>query len=331
MKDGQVIENGAYKELLDLNGSFATMWKKQIFTEVEMVAQAEAVDSGDVIKTLVIEDDSSGSFGNDGGGGESALQEQELEKKADEKIEAKEQPDSTDEAPVYKVDEAGPTPSTHLEFVSTHDDAVEAEPTQDAMAKSGDHPATEANAGEKEEDSHAEPSTSECPSIPSQTSPTVPEPSLTVSNPAPPIEFFVPSGETSVPASSKATSTEPAIATPSNQKAAVPFPSMPRRKTSQSTQSNLSELGSGASTDDVTELTPSDGKDKDKRRKRLSSIKGLVRRISERPGSSGKSPIRELDETTAMLPNRTSTSDTPGGEASDKNKKKQSQKKHRAR
>jgi len=25
MKDGQVIENGAYKELLDLNGTFATM------------------------------------------------------------------------------------------------------------------------------------------------------------------------------------------------------------------------------------------------------------------------------------------------------------------
>lgn len=39
MKNGQVIERGNYKELVELDGQFATMWKKQIFTEAEFLAE----------------------------------------------------------------------------------------------------------------------------------------------------------------------------------------------------------------------------------------------------------------------------------------------------
>lgn len=41
MKDGLVEEHGSYGHLMDLNGHFASMWKKQIHTEAEMVAAAE--------------------------------------------------------------------------------------------------------------------------------------------------------------------------------------------------------------------------------------------------------------------------------------------------
>lgn len=55
MKDGRVIENGTYKDLLETNGAFATMWKKQIHTEAEMLAQAEtAGEDGDETDTNVV-------------------------------------------------------------------------------------------------------------------------------------------------------------------------------------------------------------------------------------------------------------------------------------
>ncbi|TXT04260.1 hypothetical protein VHUM_04258 [Vanrija humicola] len=40
MKDGRVLEHGTYHDLIDLNGQFAVMWKKQIFTEAEMLSGA---------------------------------------------------------------------------------------------------------------------------------------------------------------------------------------------------------------------------------------------------------------------------------------------------
>lgn len=41
MKDGLVEEHGSYGHLMDLDGHFASMWRKQIHTEAEMVAAAE--------------------------------------------------------------------------------------------------------------------------------------------------------------------------------------------------------------------------------------------------------------------------------------------------
>ncbi|ORX36321.1 hypothetical protein BD324DRAFT_488296 [Kockovaella imperatae] len=45
MKDGKVIENGTYKQLLDADAAFATMWKNQIFTEAERLALAQGSGS----------------------------------------------------------------------------------------------------------------------------------------------------------------------------------------------------------------------------------------------------------------------------------------------
>ena len=45
MKDGKVIENGTYKQLLDADAAFATMWKNQIFTDAERLALAQGSSS----------------------------------------------------------------------------------------------------------------------------------------------------------------------------------------------------------------------------------------------------------------------------------------------
>jgi len=116
---------------------------------------------------------------------------------------------------------------------------------------------------------------------------------------------------------------------PPDQKVLVPFPAMPRMNTSVSTHSNLSELDSGAASD-TPEPASTEEKNKDKRRKRLSSIKGFVRRISDqgvsrgpalRPGSSGKGSMEEVDETAAMSPNANGSA-TPSGEDKGKMKKR---------
>jgi hypothetical protein len=86
--------------------------------------------------------------------------------------------------------------------------------------------------------------------------------------------------------------------------------------TSQSVQSNLSEAASGTSSPsrphsgaDWPDVSPDDTKG-DKRRKRLSSIKGFVRRISDQGiarspslgGGAGrvKSPMTEVDDPTSL-------------------------------
>ena len=137
---------------------------------------------------------------------------------------------------------------------------------------------------------------------------------------------------------SATTPDDPSTASPAAEPASVPFPQMTRMNTSHSTHSNLSDADSGASTSDVAEPAPAEGKDKEKRRTRLSSIKGFVRRISDQrstrsPGrvgrtvSDGKSPVGEMDEATAMLSASLSASGSPNGEAGDKKKKRLSLKK----
>ena len=118
------------------------------------------------------------------------------------------------------------------------------------------------------------------------------------------------------------------VASPSSSSTAVPFPGMPRMNTSQSAQSELSELDAADSTSDLPDVPSAEGKDKETRRNRLSSLKGFVRRISDqgvtrspstnRPGSSGKSPMAEVDEATALLSSQTAT---PSGEGEKKKKR----------
>ena len=108
-----------------------------------------------------------------------------------------------------------------------------------------------------------------------------------------------------------------------------------RIASSASQKSGLSDKSTGAAGDGSGQPeTPADkSKDKDeKRRKRLSSIKGFVRRISDqgvltrsnsmgKTGSGGKSPMGELDEASAM--GSDSGAATPPAEA-DKKKKRMS-------
>ncbi|OCF30343.1 hypothetical protein I316_08014 [Kwoniella heveanensis BCC8398] len=41
MKNGQILESGEYKELIEMNGTFAKMWKRQIYTEAELLEDAD--------------------------------------------------------------------------------------------------------------------------------------------------------------------------------------------------------------------------------------------------------------------------------------------------
>lgn len=149
---------------------------------------------------------------------------------------------------------------------------------------------------------------------------------------------------TTIPAPS-APSTQPSLAaspeksesyrptSPPIPPTSVPFPSQPsmqRMSTSQSQQSDLSGLESSPSASDLQEqpsvAASSDDAKKDKRRKRLSSIKGFVRRISDQgvtksPSVKGgaKSPMGELDEATALLSKGVSG---PEGQGEEGKKKK---------
>ena len=101
------------------------------------------------------------------------------------------------------------------------------------------------------------------------------------------------------------TSSEPRVSPYSGLSTPEKRLSFPRMTSSQSNASNLSDLASG-STSPIGESTPEDSKS-DKRRKRLSSIKGFVRRISDQGitrspslGRKGKNPMGDLDEASAM-------------------------------
>ncbi|BEJ13293.1 hypothetical protein CspHIS471_0304670 [Cutaneotrichosporon sp. HIS471] len=49
MKNGAVIEQGTYHDLIERGGQFAAMWRKQIFTEEEMMAETEALGPGGLV------------------------------------------------------------------------------------------------------------------------------------------------------------------------------------------------------------------------------------------------------------------------------------------
>lgn len=312
---------------------FSVRWKKQIFTEAEMVAQAMDVDAGEVAKILPTEDDVTKEIeGKDNEGTEAATKEQEPER--ERAVDTDGQPQKTEDSTGFNVDENNSAPA-EPEPASTCAEGVKALPEEDVQASKNGEPALD---GEPVEASVQDSSPSGNPSVANGEASAVVRETSPVSPPVVNADRQAHADETpALPAETNETAADEEThdATPTSESpvkpVAVPFPSMPRVITSQSTQSNLSELDSGASTSDIAELAPTDGKDKSKARKRLSSIRGLVRRISDqgasrsqggRPSSGGKSPMGELDEATAMRSNAVSGSGTPGGDSGDKKKKR---------
>lgn len=308
MKDGQVVEQGGYKELIDQGGAFATMWKKQIFTEAEMVAQLESGSStGDPIK-LAAEDSKAPS--------------RQISK---EKMKAVQE--DVEEA-VKEILEPSKgfqvgVESTQPEGVS--DDIVEPKPTSRSNPTDAINPFINSDS-----DDSPEPTANVSPTLSPSAAAPAPAPS-----PIPPPE----SVETPItqPSTLPSINTSPERSSPVRSISPGPFavtgaafPPMPRMTSSTSQRSDLSthavtggpqtESPSASSTD-----LPEAAKE-DKRRKRLSSLKGFVRRISDQ-GVSRSNSLKglsqtsgtskggeEADEATALIGKNISAGSTPQGE-----------------
>lgn len=327
MKDGEVIELGSYKELVQQDGAFATMWNKQIHTEAEMIEKAEKAAASDNEAT------------SGGGTEESVLapdvQEEQLVATASE-TEAINAPDvhTTAETEDNVASGVAPTEASSVEPVSGATEVVE-EPAQPETSRS-----TTGGQNGTVSSGHEGLATAES-ANPIATSSAVkeagPVDNATVLSPVPaqpasvegskhdevkssepqpvtgsddvPMGVDSPAIQSSPQKSMDESATSTAATTPSrDDKAPVPFPKppMPRMSTSASQQSNLS----GSSAPEVSS-PPADDTKGDKRRKRLSSIKGFVRRISDqggmtrsnsygKSGTGTKSPMGELSEAAAM-------------------------------
>ena len=225
MKDGQVVEAGSYTDLLDKDGVFASMWKKQIHTEAEIMAAAQSGEN------LLLSGGrkSRSSLGSPAGSERKGRDEAHGQKdKKDENAEDKGN-DGGAETPVEVRDfEYEPTPT---------DTPAEAEgsstPTKSKAAK---ETTTEPESYADAVKAHATPVTDQ--------------------------------SATSPPASTAGAS---ATTTPKSESKAFP------RLTSTTTRSP-----SNSQSDSSSPKRDEGGKEKDgKARKRLSSIKGFVRRISD--------------------------------------------------
>ncbi|WWC87743.1 uncharacterized protein L201_002635 [Kwoniella dendrophila CBS 6074] len=51
MKNGEILESGGYKELVQKNGAFARMWKRQIYTEAELLGDEDVEKVADSLPT----------------------------------------------------------------------------------------------------------------------------------------------------------------------------------------------------------------------------------------------------------------------------------------
>ena len=278
-----------------------------------MVAQAEGVEGEDAAKILPMEDHLVPHLdGDDVGEGNAARKHDETEVKGDAKAEETGGSHAADETARFAVDSPAPTATSQPQGLSSCpvvDDAT-APPRDKAKSDGESDEAAALEASEDDTKKARDASTISGPTEPAA----VHEPSdgsfpeHDTSQRALPTEND-PQRDSLESASRETNSGDPPQWP--TEKTAVPFPAMPRMNTSQSTRSNLSELDSGGSTSDLPDLTPTEDKNKDKRRKRLSSIKGFVRRMSDqgasrspavgKPGSSGKSPMGEVDEATAMI------------------------------
>ncbi|GFZ42756.1 Heavy metal tolerance protein [Saitozyma sp. JCM 24511] len=360
MKEGQVIENGTYKDLLDLNGSFATMWKKQIFTEAEMVAQAQGVSPEDVAKTLPAENDLIDLVEESKAAPEAEIQDSAASKAVDDRTArgtvagaaapAEKAVDMESEAKGFSVDGAPATsaPAASDAAPSTYAEAVKSEPAE----TSDTHPAESESKPKPSEaepeatettpliDSDAQakgddgPAPSPAPAVTaSADASSVPAPSpaktATTTDSPSQVDSTGPATPSGASASASASASGAATPTPQSKRASVTFPSSrPGLPTSTSQRSDLS-LPDSESAEGAADK---DGKDV-KRRKRLSSIKGFVRRISDqgvtrsgsinRPGSSGAAGAGSpLSEDPGRVGDSPSSAGLEPGQGEDKKKKR---------
>ncbi|WWD16670.1 hypothetical protein CI109_101100 [Kwoniella shandongensis] len=360
MKDGEVVECAPYKQLMEEDGAFAKMWKRQIYTEAELLEDSDIEKvasylptSADFKKSYKHEQDESKPKDAPSGGDEAQAAEgtsaetvAEEAQSSDDKIEGfavdspadapppiAENPEAVSFAEATKVPtdtEAPAAPSaTETQEGTSNAGAikapveVEADKAEDAERKPDD----KADAATTATPSSVDP-VAEAPKAEEAADPVPVNAEVVVSTPAP---------ETSkddVDAKSTAIETEQTnpsvIGTPTRQTSSssvspvttksltpVPFPTAPpnpkRMSTSGSIASALSEQGQGQSSPARStgsgDSAPSDAKG-DKRRKRLSSIKGFVRRISDQGGLT-RSPSGLRSPTVEDLPITPSASSSP--------------------
>jgi len=344
MKDGQVIENGGYKALLDQDGAFASMWKKQIFTEAEMMAQA---GDGDLIDLRA---DNDGPKAGGSGGPEAPLEitatQEEVKQAAEELKENRK--DGEDRVTVPDAQAHGVKPQeTDVKAQATATKPQKPETSLEACHKPDQHDGVveehEAKGFDVVDSKDAAPTSSaEIVKAVSETEassePVIIEEQSNLEQVAPPVESVkVVEPETqghsppalptpSAPATESPRTDLPSLPSPSSsQQRPVSWApssdrttpdkrlSFPRMTSSQSHASGISDVGSGSTTpsrsNSRSELPEGEeNKMGDKARKRLNSIKGFVRRLSDQGlsrspslgGKGAKSPMGEMDEGTAM-------------------------------
>ncbi|KAL7419651.1 ATP-binding cassette-type vacuolar membrane transporter Hmt1 [Cryptotrichosporon argae] len=359
MRGGRVVENGSYRELVDLDGQFAAMWKKQIFTEAEMVQSAEATED------LVRASPPSTVHEADEDEREAAPEAAEAaEVKADvtegyavatepatdaavapepsvdgegvpgttqdspAAVEQKTTPKPVDVAPVTgdSRDAAGGDivqPGPSYAAVAAHavgaEDAAAPAHAADVDTPGPSYAEVAAMPADVDLDAAAE-STSDAPSAPTD--------ALETDPPAEPTDA-TPQASPRTPKTPLAGTGEPKA-----------FPAMPRIASSASQRSGLS-AGSGASTP-ASDGKASDGSPRDakfdkskvegeaKSRKRLSSgFKGFVRRISDQGGGGASRANSGLSRSSSYsagargaAPAGASAASTPGAETPNADKKK---------
>lgn len=315
-------------------------WKKQIFTEAEILAQAQGSGSAtpDLITlsevTTAVADGASSKDGQAGSGdqaqadvaggprsGTSAGGDPAQESTAATDETAKQPEDVASSG--YDVSEPITQPAV------SYADAVKAPAADEAQVATASNQQTGQHAASPSATTETRPENVAALGL-SHTGIDSPGQASSADVPAPRAEPFppAPSASTTIgAATSRSTpSKNSGTATPEKR---ISFPPMPRMSTSQSVQSNLSEAASGTSSPgrttsgaDLPDTSPEDAKS-DKRRKRLSSIKGFVRRISDqglaRSPSLGasrvKSPMSEVEDPTSLAGLAASAETVPAGQA----------------
>ncbi|WVQ73800.1 hypothetical protein IAR50_003381 [Cryptococcus sp. DSM 104548] len=299
MGDGEIVEIGSYKELMDKDGTFASMWRRQIYTEAELL-EGDAIDqfasalptaadfrhyreTGEAVKSPTAEKKLTGDSIVNG----SAPQVEAAVPAAKKDV------SEVDDAEGFDVEQSAPAPGpiaedpNALSFADTvkADAELQAEDVEAEVKQASREPASE-NVDKKE--SKAEESAPKAAEV-SKPEPEVkaPEtaggkaasptlaPSGTVPEPATPKVVPFPSSSTSRPVSFPGPpSSANRLSTFSTHSASPGTPSKePPSPTKSDAISGISDKSGTPGTDD-------------KRRKRLSSIKGFVRRISDQGGLS---------------------------------------------
>ncbi|ODN80701.1 hypothetical protein L202_02867 [Cryptococcus amylolentus CBS 6039] len=372
MGDGEIVEIGTYQELIDKDGTFATMWRRQIYTEAELL-EGDAIDqfaralptaadfrhyreTGEAVKSPTAEKKQEGSHAGDGNA-------PQLEAAVPAAKEDVPEVDAKNDAEGFEVEQSAPAPGPiaedpkALSFADTV--KADAEPkTEEVEAEVGQASREPAS----EETKEVAPKTEEAPEPEVKAPETFADkaaapvaPSGTVPEPATPKVVPFPSAASPRPVSFPG---PPSLSTPANHRLSTlsAYSASPTTPGNEPPSPTKSDAVSGFSDKSGT---PGSGTE-DKRRKRLSSIKGFVRRISDQGGltrsASGlKSPRvstdgglpetaeNEADERTTLLSPSTAEARSPapepaakpqapikthGGGSSRKEKKKNKRSRH---